>query len=100
MTVRGQHLPQLFLQDKSGVIRGDGDFHPERLQFYHAKIRVYPSETMLWSKLFIPTLRELPAEAEVASHQLLLRAGYIHHLSAGIYSFLFLAQPGSRVAGS
>jgi prolyl-tRNA synthetase len=47
---------------------------------------------MLWSKLFIPTLRETPAEAEVVSHQLLLRAGYIRQLSAGIYSYLFLAQ--------
>jgi prolyl-tRNA synthetase len=47
---------------------------------------------MHWSKLFIPTLRENPAEAEVASHQLLLRAGYIRQLSAGIYSYLFLAQ--------
>jgi prolyl-tRNA synthetase len=47
---------------------------------------------MLWSKLFIPTLRETPAEAEVASHQLLLRAGYIRQLSAGIYSYLYLAQ--------
>jgi prolyl-tRNA synthetase len=47
---------------------------------------------MLWSKLFIPTLRENPAEAEVASHQLLLRGGYIRQLSAGIYSYLFLAQ--------
>jgi len=47
---------------------------------------------MLWSKLFIPTLREIPAEAEVRSHQLLLRAGYIRQLSAGIYSYLFLAQ--------
>jgi prolyl-tRNA synthetase len=47
---------------------------------------------MLWSKLFIPTLREDPAEAEVASHKLLLRAGYIRQLSAGIYSYLFLAQ--------
>jgi prolyl-tRNA synthetase len=47
---------------------------------------------MLWSKLFIPTLREVPAEAEVASHQLLLRAGYIRQLSAGIYNYLFLAQ--------
>jgi prolyl-tRNA synthetase len=47
---------------------------------------------MIWSKLFIPTLRENPAEAEVASHQLLLRAGYIRQLSAGIYSYLFLAQ--------
>ena len=47
---------------------------------------------MLWSHLFIPTLRENPAEAEVASHRLLLRAGYIRQLSAGIYSYLFLAQ--------
>jgi prolyl-tRNA synthetase len=47
---------------------------------------------MLWSKLFIPTLRENPAEAEVPSHQLLLRAGYVRQLSAGIYSYLFLAQ--------
>jgi prolyl-tRNA synthetase len=47
---------------------------------------------MLWSQLFIPTLRENPAEAEVPSHQLLLRAGYIRQLSAGIYSYLFLAQ--------
>src|SRR3954468_1253346 len=47
---------------------------------------------MLWSKLFIPTLREVPAEAEVASHRLLLRAGYIRQLSAGIYNYLFLAQ--------
>lgn len=47
---------------------------------------------MYWSKLFIPTLRENPAEAEVVSHQLLLRGGYIRQLSAGIYSYLFLAQ--------
>ncbi len=47
---------------------------------------------MLWSKLFIPTLREVPAEAEVASHRLLLRAGYIRQLAAGIYNYLYLAQ--------
>jgi prolyl-tRNA synthetase len=47
---------------------------------------------MHWSKLFVPTLRENPAEAEVASHQLLLRAGYVRQLAAGIYSYLFLAQ--------
>jgi len=47
---------------------------------------------MRWSHLFIPTLRENPAEAEVPSHQLLLRAGYVRQLSAGIYSYLFLAQ--------
>jgi len=47
---------------------------------------------MYWSKLFIPTLRENPAEAEVPSHRLLVRAGYIRQLAAGIYSYLFLAQ--------
>src|ERR1700680_1111101 len=47
---------------------------------------------MYWSKLFIPTLREDPAEAEVASHRLLLRAGYIRQLAAGLYNYLFLAQ--------
>ncbi len=51
---------------------------------------------MLWSQLFIPTLRESPAEAEVASHQLLLRAGYIRQLAAGIYSYLFLARRSLR----
>jgi prolyl-tRNA synthetase len=47
---------------------------------------------MRWSKLFIPTLRETPAEAEVVSHQLLLRAGYVRQLAAGLYSYLFLAR--------
>lgn len=47
---------------------------------------------MYWSKLFIPTLREDPAEAEVASHRLMLRAGYVRQLAAGIYSYLYLAQ--------
>jgi prolyl-tRNA synthetase len=41
-----------------------------------------------WSKLFIPTLREAPADAEVASHKFLLRAGYIRQLGAGIYNYL------------
>src|SRR6201999_3943796 len=45
-----------------------------------------------WSQLFIPTLREAPADAEVASHKLLLRAGYIRQLGAGIYSYLPLGQ--------
>jgi prolyl-tRNA synthetase len=43
-----------------------------------------------WSELFIPTLREAPADAEVASHKFLVRAGYIRQLAAGIYSYLFL----------
>ncbi len=45
-----------------------------------------------WSQLFIPTLREAPADAEVASHKLLLRAGYVRQLGAGIYSYLPLGQ--------
>ena len=45
-----------------------------------------------WSKLFIPTLREAPADAEVASHKFLVRAGYIRQMGAGLYNYLFLAQ--------
>jgi len=45
-----------------------------------------------WSEAFIPTLREAPADAEVASHKFLVRAGYIRQLAAGIYSYLFLGN--------
>src|SRR5713226_2830501 len=45
-----------------------------------------------WSQLFIPTLREAPADAEVASHKFLVRSGYVRQLAAGIYSYLFLGQ--------
>jgi prolyl-tRNA synthetase len=47
---------------------------------------------MRWSTYFIPTLREEPADAEVISHKLLLRAGFVRQLGAGIYSYLPLAQ--------
>src|SRR6476619_4662611 len=48
--------------------------------------------TMRWLQFFIATLREDPADAEVVSHKLLLRAGVIRQLSAGIYSYLPLGQ--------
>lgn len=47
---------------------------------------------MRWSQAFIPTLREVPADAEVASHRFLLRAGYVRQVAAGIYAHLYLAQ--------
>ncbi len=47
---------------------------------------------MLWSKLFIPTLRETPSEAATVSQQLLLRAGYVRHPAAGSNIHLFLAR--------
>lgn len=43
---------------------------------------------MRWSKYFIPTLKESPAEAEILSHKLLLRAGIVRKLAGGLYSFL------------
>ncbi|MEE8372522.1 MAG: aminoacyl--tRNA ligase-related protein, partial [Dehalococcoidia bacterium] len=46
---------------------------------------------MRLSKLFGKTLREVPAEAETVSHQLLLRAGMIHQVATGVYSYLPLA---------
>jgi prolyl-tRNA synthetase len=47
---------------------------------------------MRWSRFFIPTLREDPADAEVVSHKLMLRAGLVRQLAAGIYSILPLGQ--------
>ncbi len=44
------------------------------------------------SRLFFQTLRETPADAEVVSHQLMLRAGMIHQIAAGIFDYLPLAQ--------
>src|SRR5499426_1979820 len=41
-----------------------------------------------WSQLLIPTLKEVPTEAQVISHVYLLRAGYMRKVAAGIYSFL------------
>jgi prolyl-tRNA synthetase len=46
---------------------------------------------MRWSQMHIPTLREDPADADAASHRLLVRAGYIRQLNAGHYSLLPLA---------
>ncbi|NLY40524.1 MAG: proline--tRNA ligase, partial [Desulfovibrionales bacterium] len=43
---------------------------------------------MLFSKLYVPTLKETPAEAEVVSHKLLLRAGMIRKLTSGIYTYM------------
>lgn len=47
---------------------------------------------MRWSQAFIPTLRDDPADAEAASHKLLVRAGYIRQLMSGVYSMLPLGQ--------
>src|ERR1019366_2144438 len=46
------------------------------------------SATMKASQFFISTLKEAPADAEVASHRLMLRAGFIKRLSAGIYPYM------------
>jgi prolyl-tRNA synthetase len=46
---------------------------------------------MKQSQIFIPTLRETPSDADVVSHQLMLRAGYIRQISSGVYSYLPLA---------
>jgi prolyl-tRNA synthetase len=47
---------------------------------------------MRMSRLFSQTLREVPSEADIASHQILLRAGFIRQLATGIFSYLPLAQ--------
>ncbi len=47
---------------------------------------------MRMSQLFSQTLREAPADAEISSHQLLVRAGFIRQLGAGLFSYLPLAR--------
>lgn len=51
---------------------------------------------MYWSKYFLPTLKEIPIGTEAVSHQLSLRAGLVHMLTSGVYSYLPL---GHRVLG-
>ncbi|RPI54742.1 MAG: proline--tRNA ligase [Deltaproteobacteria bacterium] len=51
---------------------------------------------MRYSKFFLPTLKEVPAEAEVVSHKLLLRAGMIRKLASGLYSYLPLGLRSLR----
>jgi len=51
---------------------------------------------MRWTKTFIPTLREAPSDAEIASHKLLLRAGLIRKLTGGVYTFLPLGLRALR----
>lgn len=51
---------------------------------------------MLYSRYFIPTLKETPSDAEVISHQLMLRAGMIRKLAAGIYNYLPLGLRSIR----
>ncbi len=51
---------------------------------------------MRWTQTFLPTLKETPAEAEIASHKLLLRAGLIRKLTGGLYTFLPLGLRALR----
>ena len=47
---------------------------------------------MKQSKMLIPTLREMPSDAQVISHALMVRAGYVRQVSAGIYAYMPLAN--------
>src|SRR4030095_6533303 len=51
---------------------------------------------MRWTHTFIPTLKETPAEAEITSHKLLLRAGLLRKLTGGLYTFLPLGVRSLR----
>lgn len=51
-----------------------------------------PDSMKFWSQFFIPTLKESPADAEIASHQLLMRAGLVRKLGGGLYTYMPLGQ--------
>ena len=63
--------------------------HPSTCQFVNG--RIYSEVNMRFSNMFVPTLRETPAEAEAISHILMLRAGYVRQLATGLYIYLPLA---------
>src|SRR4051812_33614763 len=48
----------------------------------------FANSMKLWSQFFIPTLKESPADAEIASHKLLVRAGLVRKLSGGLYTYM------------
>src|SRR5918992_98277 len=58
----------------------------------HGQDRSRGARVLRMSRLFPRTLREDPAEAEVPSHRLLLRAGYVRRVAAGIYAWLPLGR--------
>ncbi|PJC48183.1 MAG: proline--tRNA ligase, partial [Candidatus Omnitrophica bacterium CG_4_9_14_0_2_um_filter_42_8] len=45
-------------------------------------------KNMRWTKYFIPTLKEVPSEAEAVSHRLMIRSGLIRKLASGAYTYL------------
>ena len=51
---------------------------------------------MKFSNFFIPTLKDIPSDAEIISHQLMIRSGMIKQSSAGIYSWLPLGSKGPK----
>jgi prolyl-tRNA synthetase len=57
-----------------------------------------PGAAVRWTKTFIPTMKENPSDAEIPSHQLMLRAGLIRQLMAGAYTYLPLGWRSVRKA--
>src|SRR5450759_163368 len=57
-----------------------------------------PGVAVRWTKTFIPTMKENPSDAEIPSHQLMLRAGLIRQLMAGAYTYLPLGWRSVRKA--
>ncbi len=86
-----EHLEWFLLLNRHASAADPGRNCVSRQDLADGKAR-NPISMHRWSKLFIPTLREAPTDAEVASHKFLLRAGYIRQLGAGIYSYLPLGQ--------
>src|SRR5271156_7085383 len=69
----------------------DGGMEGELIPFSIApsKPECFPGRFMkFWSRYFIPTLKESPADAEIASHRLLIRAGLVRKIGGGIYTYL------------
>src|SRR6187551_721472 len=63
--------------------------NPSQIKLLRLQVTVSVAGFMkLWSQFFIPTLKESPADAEIASHKLLVRAGLVRKLGGGLYTYL------------
>jgi prolyl-tRNA synthetase len=68
--------------------RGWGQARPEKQLLPGGSAASFADFMKLWSQYFIPTLKESPADAEIASHKLLIRAGLVRKLGGGLYTYL------------
>ncbi len=84
----GRGFGMLFKKGKAIKKIDEKDFVPVLLEEINSLLKEKEGGLMRYSEMHLPTGREVPSDAEVISHQLMIRAGMIRKLTSGIYSYL------------